>query len=425
MDTSQNLKKNCDVDQHAEKMASVKWFSVFEKPEWLLAISLGIIIFALASPVIFTKAPALIIFDNNSGSIASTFGIMNPFIAIAAAIITFAAFWVQYKANQEMRDDGRKQQVISRFYEMLQIHRDNVNELEWVEKIHCVKETSIKDSLHRFGSIENAGGKQDSIEFADELMQKKGRQIFYYYKEEFDSTYKIIDVIYPEYKMEEKIKKAYNIFYLGAVDAILDYSIRFQIKDVLNQKLNITEFEAKIEDIAKKMNLTKKQTDAFKSVLDTFYLNRDYYSLYPPFMGHFEKMDNYYRHLFLTVKTIAQAETKILSYDEKRDLLGILRAQLTIKEQVMLFYNWFSGHGGKWESGDENGHHFFTQFRMVHNISPTYLVPFDIDGSDYVPIFDNFVNYFRDRFLTGKYCDKKDPMFEFEKWFDHSTFKYE
>jgi hypothetical protein len=100
MDASQNLKKNCDVNQHTEKMASVKWFNMFVTPKNLFGISVVLIVFALASPVIFTKTPPLITFTENSGSIGSTFGIMNPFIAIAAAIITFAAFWVQYKANQ-------------------------------------------------------------------------------------------------------------------------------------------------------------------------------------------------------------------------------------------------------------------------------------------------------------------------------------
>src|SRR5574344_2655544 len=41
------------------------------------------------------------------GQTGDSFGIMNPFIAIAAALLTFAAFWVQYNANRKMLKIGR------------------------------------------------------------------------------------------------------------------------------------------------------------------------------------------------------------------------------------------------------------------------------------------------------------------------------
>ena len=43
---------------------------------------------------------------STTGEIGDTIGgIMGPFIAIAAAGLTFIAFWVQYKANIQQRHD--------------------------------------------------------------------------------------------------------------------------------------------------------------------------------------------------------------------------------------------------------------------------------------------------------------------------------
>ena len=44
---------------------------------------------------------------------------MSPFIAIAAAILTFFAFWVQYKANEQQKIDLKVERFENKFYELL------------------------------------------------------------------------------------------------------------------------------------------------------------------------------------------------------------------------------------------------------------------------------------------------------------------
>ena len=144
----------------------------------------------------------------------------------------------------------------------------------------------------------------------------------------------------------------------------------------------------------------------------------------PPFQCHTNELDNYFRHLFLTVKTIAKEDDKILPYNEKRDLLRILRAQLTESEQILLLYNWMSREGYKWESETEEGNHFFTQYRMIHNISPIYTSPFYISSSGSETI-KNFLNFFKGKWLVKKFCSKDDPMFEFEEWNKKYQFNYD
>lgn len=72
------------------------------------------------------------------------------------------------------------------------------------------------------------------------------------------------------------------------------------------------------------------------------------------------------------VKTVVQFDDELFPYEDKRQFLRILRAQLSSAEQVLLYYNWKSGCGEKWEedSSKPNSNHFFTDYRMIHNIIP-------------------------------------------------------
>jgi len=411
-----------------EKSWIVKFFT---NPEKLFRVSAGFIVFALLAPWIFTRpSPDLLgINFGKPGDIGCTFGIMSPFIAIAAAIITFAAFWMQYEANQELRKQAekdrednqnerdeaeiriRKQQIISRFYEMLQIHRENVKELEWNQKIQ----------------YEN---NEESYRQKTECIQKRGRQIFFYYLIEFNFIYNLIKGLYPELDIKERVKKAYNIFYKNVDDKRLSYEKREEInKFIQNDEYRLADGIFNICNIFEYYQIDSKDLD---QLID----NKDYFKLQPLFKGHFDELNNYYRHLFLTVKTIANENKKKLknrenkddlSYEEKRDLLRILRAQLTNTEQIMLCYNWFSGNGIVWEEDDPNGNHFFTQYRMVHNIIPKrFLQICLLDGHD--KAVESLINYLKKQPIytyIKKYCSKNDPMFELEQWEGHPKFDYD
>lgn len=89
-------------------------------PKILLAISLGIILFSLFAPWLFVgNWPTFfpfskfgpITFSDKTGYIGDTFGIMNPIIAIAAAIITFAAFYMQWLANEKVNKQENHRQI--------------------------------------------------------------------------------------------------------------------------------------------------------------------------------------------------------------------------------------------------------------------------------------------------------------------------
>lgn len=345
-------------------------------------------------------------FDSSTGVIGDTFGIMNPFVAIAAALITFAAFWVQFKANEEMIRENRKQQAISRFYEMLAIHRENIKELKWMQNIYSTKNSNLR-LLKRP---------------EEETIEKNGRQIFLHHLIEFTLTYDILGVLAPSQKAIQRVQRAYSIYYLGTDDKIFNYGMRNAIYQALTDG-NIKSFSSTIKKIFKgKIKSTESQE--MNNIIQTLFQYRKFFISQPPFFGHFDDLDNYYRHLFLMVKTVASENEKYLPSDEKKSLLKILRAQLSTREQIMLFYNWFAGYGYEWEEENKDGNHFFTKYRMIHNIMPHLMVPFSTNNKDYDKALSKFIRYFAHCESINLFGTKDDPIFEFEKNDIHHKFKY-
>lgn len=74
-----------------------------------------------------------------TGQIGDTIGgIMGPFVAIAAAGLTFIAFWVQYKANIHQRNDIALERFEKKVFEMLHIQQEITNNLVMEEIVNQV-----------------------------------------------------------------------------------------------------------------------------------------------------------------------------------------------------------------------------------------------------------------------------------------------
>ena len=273
---------------------------------YLILLAAGFILFSFFAPAVF---------DEHSG-----IEHMLPFVAIAAAILTFLAFLIQHQANVQLSNDNKKQQLERQFYEMLKIHRDNVKNL------HI-------ESLYTDPTTGNHSQKTAT-----------GHDFFRCLLEEFDLIYA---KIYESEKNEDIFNKAYRTFFFG-----IDSAAR---------------------------ELKKETAETFRSIVfqntNTLFW-QNYPKLIPTrdslFTGRMDQLVPYYRHLFLMVKTVVQFDDKLFPYEDKRQFLRILRAQLSSAEQVLLYYNWKSGCGEKWEedSSKPNSNHFFTDYRMIHNIIP-------------------------------------------------------
>ena len=105
--------------------------STFDKGFWKsFGWFLLIAILLCCLPWLLAKHSLWIDFST-TGQVGDTIGgIMGPFVAIAAAGLTFIAFWVQYKANIQQRHDIAIERFESNLFEMIHIQQEIINELK-------------------------------------------------------------------------------------------------------------------------------------------------------------------------------------------------------------------------------------------------------------------------------------------------------
>jgi hypothetical protein len=304
---------------------------------------------------------------NNYGIVGDTVGgILNPLIAIPATILTFLAFWVQFKANQEVQNQFKIQQFESQFYEMLRLHKENVNSLYLTTKkkiIYPKKEDIVESTV-------------------------QGRAVFEHMK--FELTLIYVIALKNFYKDDAKIRlnEAYAIFFHGISEK---YRGKHSFFD------EIFELESYIDNLDYE-NFNKKLREGLR-------LNKDITQMleFSLFKGHAHQLAHYYRHLFQTVKFIANQDESFITYEKKRNYLRILRSQLSNTEQTLLFYNWYSNFGKQWED-DKNK--FFTDYRMIHNLYNELLISeFELGN-----IFDLKNGYRKEK------DRESDSLFEFQDW---------
>ena len=406
---------------------------------WVLRIS-------FCAPDLFSMYPLGSSESANSSS--AIYNLMSPFIAILAAILTFMAFWVQFNANQEMLKNNAKQQVERQFYEMLKIHKDNVNEIKW-ENWAISSSSSNNLSNIKIGGIWNF-----ALNNKYSYHSINGRQVFEYHLMEYTfiagSLMTALGLLNTNEGIKqtpkngginfakELTKNAYYIYMRGK-DFIKDGIFESSNKNVFFEKCdkNIDEIAGYItkKSSIKKMasnTMLPKNNFAFDNdpqglvyyylyfLLCFFKKNMMPYRFDPDspsyrylsgsnlFSGHYAELNHYYRHLYQMVKIIANYDGNIFDYDEKRKYLRMLRAQLTNDEQQLLFCNWLAGveFGEDWEN-DKN--HFFTEYRMIHNFRPNKSIIFEkIDRNVLVKMI-------KDKNPTYNKYDG-DPLFEFENF---------
>ena len=379
-----------------------------KKPFLILFLLIAIVLFSLLSPLLFTNKilfnEVIVTFPEYADELGMIFSIMSPFIAIAAVFATFAAFWTQYRANQEMLCNNEKMQVERQFFEMLRIHKDNVENIEFQKWELTSTGRPFESWLDTISIYHNKSNNPKEIPRYEKI-KEKGHQAIEICAKEFEVIDKLLEYYSKKYQEERGenfvhpnrkiwLQRVYNIFYYGKE------AITWKDK-YYNEGLYEYQYE-KISEKASKCSSSelmiadddKESVDIYKPLLGYVWLK-----------GHSSQMNHYYRQLFLLVKYIVNVDdslymTKKEAYHIKRNYLRMLRAQLSSSEQILLFYNWFSGKGYKWEN-EKN--HFFTDYRMIHNIWPNQLSRFN-------------QKELRDLFPPKMQMENEnDPLFEFEE----------
>jgi len=384
--------------------------------KFLLYFALAFLAFSLIAPWLFTrdstKFPIQLAFNEKSGVIGDTVGgLMNPFVAIAGVIVTGLAFYIQYQANKQIQDQFKLQQMESQFYEMLKLHKENVNEMsidgyQYDEKIDartaCEKYQKVKQQKN---SDSYDHSKSDNIK---ETKITRGRKIFYLMLKEFHAAYSVVNKMIVEnasvlkHDKELILNLSYHIFFAGkemyvkhTKDKEKFYGLTTDTHNKIINELEVLRICHK-EGVRYLENYHKQQS-----------LHIDF--SYKPFSGHLIRFAHFYRHMYAIANFIVNENNEILSYDDKRKYLKMFRAQLSNHEIALLYYNWLAGHGEAWEDKKPNDkrlkNRFFTDYRMIHNLDRTLL----LEEFDPLELFNNSLY---GHFLYKEGRKKSDDLFE-------------
>ncbi|GAL00781.1 signal transduction histidine kinase [Nonlabens ulvanivorans] len=407
---------------------------------YLLVIGVVLITFGILAPMIFNQTmPSWFNqgydFETNH-KIGRSFGnYIAPFIALLGVILTFAAFYIQFKANQQVQKQFKFQKTSSHFYKMLDIHISNIEGLSMKTfRQKCKKNNFFIQNFdnEEFSVIINLliSGKAFfhlmfqndlSIRLKNILNQKvsssiyeyesekvKGKRVFILMEKDLHLCFKFISDINSEHLekrlSEEQINKlAYKIFFWGGTDSN-----------------HIGGGNESIEDrhfIVKSLNHIRKQFRENKGAKYSFKYptnegKRSVNIRFIPFSGHASRLAHYYRHLYQTVRFLHLSyQNDLITALELESNLKTLRAQFTNEEVLLLYYNYLIGFGHNWDQlGKKHNYRFFKDYGMIHNI----------------PLHDNIyqfvehpVKHFEDFIIKMRSKDKSFEMFE---WGEKLTF---
>lgn len=297
-----------------------------------LWVFLGVVFAIICTfPILFTKFPICIFDFSETGQIGDTIGgIMGPFIAILAAVLTFFAFWAQFDANRELIKENRRNHFENRFYKMLDIHLDNVADLnkrvnntkdDSCFVVWCKEITDLFDRLRKESYLRAFFDDFKKRPNNDETMQEG----FICFLNKLESS----DI----FRERVLFEITYSIFFNNETS-----TLRFENE---NNSFYVKEFAALYKDF-----VTSKTGFSISGYAKNEYL------------GH------YFRHLYQIVKYVVEQPDDLFDEKEwKSGYLSVLRSQMSDSEQMLLYYNAQSSIGCAW-----NENHFIEDYKLIKNI---------------------------------------------------------
>ena len=342
-------------------------------------------------------------------------GVVGTIFSLAGFILLLITFNTQTKTSYI-------DQLESKVFELIKLHRDNVTEINIKRKIIDVNDEMIEiDFTNRraFKVIIS-----DFISCRNELnpfMNKFTNEDIYepeYLKEVIEMLQ--IDENHIRIKSYARINIAYCIIFYGVSgegSIILENIFRRKFKnDFISEllmyiKMKPTESSPQWKKWKKlkKLNISERLTEIDKihrlrKMSEYDQLNNEYFydnSYIKFYGGHQHRLGHYFRHLYQSIKYINAQQN--LNHREKYFYIKTFRAQLSTYEQELLFLNSLSFLGLSWElkpkytkscipfvdiKRKENAK-LITKYNLIKNVPGTHL--FGINYKDYYPniIYEN------------------------------------
>ncbi|WP_160171314.1 putative phage abortive infection protein [Flavobacterium seoulense] len=182
-----------------------------------------------------------------------------------------------------------------------------------------------------------------------EIKQHRSLKVFVMYTREFRKLLTIVKEVAKAHNLYfnslENKRTILNITYLSFFFGTGPNSSRVlqkYLKDV-DEKL--------IDNLISKMNSSKEE---YKKSFG-----------YTPFEGHQSRLGHYFRHLYHTVNFVHNSN---YSQEKKRELLKILRSQLTNHEQAILYFNSLSSVGKDWDNKN-----LIRDYKLIKNLPEGFI----------------------------------------------------
>lgn len=276
-----------------------------------------IVALILASIGFVTMIIFVILMNNNplDLNIIGQYGSLSA--GFIGSIFSLAGFLLLFETLIQQQKLFNKQQFENKFFELLKLHSENL--------IQIKKRLPIKGDKY-----------------------EEGRRVFIELRKEFGEILQIVVNLNSSLNSQLSEKDIINIAYLT-----LHYGVSETVfgtgqnhTSILKNRLNYFSYDSNFCDML--LDKCRKCMDAENK--------------YVKFNGNQSRLSHYFRHLFQTVKYVDNS--KILTSEEKYFYVKTLRAQLSIHEQLILFYNSLSVLGKDWTKDPD----LITKYKLIKNI---------------------------------------------------------
>ncbi len=301
-------------------------------------------------------------------------GQIGDFIGgVIGTIISAAGFYFLYLTFNDQRRSFEKERLESKFFDLIKLHRDNVNELNFDGKELAEHYDSlfIDKSLYEGKSVFKVIFNQFVICKNELNPFFKRTKVFLpeYEKQLLKNQYIIENKI--DIKILAKVDICYSIVFYGVSSEgliILENLFKQKYKPTfINDILRFISLKPAYDkeifqkwDVVSNRNTRAKRTEIVSQIYEwrktkNLYNNypfvetiRDYHNRYIKYYGgHQFRLGHYFRHLYQTINYINSQEN--IDYQTKYEYIKILRSQLSTYEQGILFINCLSEMGKSWE----------------------------------------------------------------------------
>lgn len=313
-------------------------------------------IFALIAPIVFTRTGLASLDFSKTGQIGDTIGgTTAPIIGILSVLLLFYTLWEQIVFNKKQKEISSNEQFKTTFFSLLQVQREILEKIAGhFSYLGCFvneeyPEFNSKIKITRKDQNTNIDKEIATINNQSNNREQKGLQFFKSAKDQLKLIFDSLD----------------SDIYDNNYDAEKAYDAENHLRGKIQAGCNPPPEVEKEQD-----ELIRKTREPFRNayINDNYLISNKDYNIYKElpidkqlgfgyasFFYKYEVVGYYFRHLYNILKYIktnenekihslegkASKERKKEIHEEYKQYAQFIQAQMSIDEQLILFYNCF------------------------------------------------------------------------------------